>query len=270
MTPPVVVGVDNGGTWIRMIGLDAKRRKVWSLKKPSPTIPNLPTFLKKHLHRFHGSLQGLAVGSRAIWAQGKRKSLKRALYGIANHVEVMSDVEAAWVAAFKTRGILVISGTGSIAYGRTSDGQFARAGGLGPQKGDEGSGYWIGKEWGKRQGVKRERIQNVRQIASLAPLVIRKAKNRHPIAQDIIKEAEAHLADLVRDVAGKLRWKKRVPLSVSGSVLGNEWFRRGFLHQVKEKRIPFQFRPRALDVAHSLAISELAAGIFCLSIPQCR
>ncbi len=42
-------------------------------------------------------------------------------------------------------GIVVVSGTGSIAYGRNADGEASRAGGWGYVLGDEGSGYWIGR-----------------------------------------------------------------------------------------------------------------------------
>ena len=42
-------------------------------------------------------------------------------------------------------GIVIISGTGSIAYGRNAAGEAARAGGWGYVLGDEGSGYWIGR-----------------------------------------------------------------------------------------------------------------------------
>jgi N-acetylglucosamine kinase-like BadF-type ATPase len=42
-------------------------------------------------------------------------------------------------------GVVVIAGTGSIAYGRNSQGEAARAGGWGYVLGDEGSGYWIGR-----------------------------------------------------------------------------------------------------------------------------
>jgi N-acetylglucosamine kinase-like BadF-type ATPase len=42
-------------------------------------------------------------------------------------------------------GVVIISGTGSIAYGRNGAGQAARAGGWGYVLGDEGSGYWIGR-----------------------------------------------------------------------------------------------------------------------------
>jgi N-acetylglucosamine kinase-like BadF-type ATPase len=42
-------------------------------------------------------------------------------------------------------GIVVISGTGSICYGRNARGEAARSGGWGYVLGDEGSGYWIGR-----------------------------------------------------------------------------------------------------------------------------
>src|SRR5215212_6928630 len=42
-------------------------------------------------------------------------------------------------------GVVVISGTGSISYGRNAKGEAARSGGWGYVLGDEGSGYWIGR-----------------------------------------------------------------------------------------------------------------------------
>src|SRR5512132_1721584 len=42
-------------------------------------------------------------------------------------------------------GVVVISGTGSISYGRNAQGEAARSGGWGYVLGDEGSGYWIGR-----------------------------------------------------------------------------------------------------------------------------
>jgi N-acetylglucosamine kinase-like BadF-type ATPase len=42
-------------------------------------------------------------------------------------------------------GVVIISGTGSISYGRNADGVAARSGGWGYVLGDEGSGYWIGR-----------------------------------------------------------------------------------------------------------------------------
>jgi N-acetylglucosamine kinase len=42
-------------------------------------------------------------------------------------------------------GIVIVSGTGSIAYGRSGNSEASRAGGWGYVLGDEGSGYWIGR-----------------------------------------------------------------------------------------------------------------------------
>ena len=43
-------------------------------------------------------------------------------------------------------GIVVIAGTGSVAFGRNTNGGEARAGGWGPKIGDEGSGYAIARD----------------------------------------------------------------------------------------------------------------------------
>src|SRR3954468_19065669 len=47
--------------------------------------------------------------------------------------------------AARQPGVVVIAGTGSIAYGRNERNEAARAGGWGYVLGDEGSGYWIGR-----------------------------------------------------------------------------------------------------------------------------
>src|SRR5438874_5361946 len=43
-------------------------------------------------------------------------------------------------------GVLLIAGTGSIVIGRDQDRAMFRVGGWGPYFGDEGSGFWIGRE----------------------------------------------------------------------------------------------------------------------------
>ncbi len=58
---------------------------------------------------------------------------------------VVNDALVALVAgAGDAPGIVIICGTGSIAYGRSARGVAARSGGWGYLLGDEGSGYWIG------------------------------------------------------------------------------------------------------------------------------
>ncbi len=65
---------------------------------------------------------------------------------VGGEVQVATDVAIALEAAFPDdAGCIVISGTGSIAYGRNERSQVVRAGGWGPAISDEGSGEWIGR-----------------------------------------------------------------------------------------------------------------------------
>ena len=58
---------------------------------------------------------------------------------------VLNDVDAAHVGAFAGgAGILILSGTGSMAWARDNAGRSYRVGGWGETIGDEGSGHWIG------------------------------------------------------------------------------------------------------------------------------
>jgi N-acetylglucosamine kinase-like BadF-type ATPase len=61
-------------------------------------------------------------------------------------IDVVGDMQIALQAAFdRGPGIIVIAGTGSIAYGRSAQGRTLRAGGWGFAIGDEGSAHWIGR-----------------------------------------------------------------------------------------------------------------------------
>jgi N-acetylglucosamine kinase-like BadF-type ATPase len=62
-------------------------------------------------------------------------------------IDVVGDMQIALEAAFDAGpGVIVIAGTGSIAYGRDRQGKTLRAGGWGFAIGDEGSAHWIGRE----------------------------------------------------------------------------------------------------------------------------
>jgi glucosamine kinase len=61
-------------------------------------------------------------------------------------VDVKADTEISLEAAFSSGpGVIVIAGTGSIAYGRNTHEKTARAGGWGFAISDEGSAHWIGR-----------------------------------------------------------------------------------------------------------------------------
>jgi len=65
---------------------------------------------------------------------------------IPGEIEVVGDMHIALTAAFgEGPGVIVVAGTGSIAYGRDGPGRTARAGGWGFVVSDEGSAHWIGR-----------------------------------------------------------------------------------------------------------------------------
>lgn len=61
-------------------------------------------------------------------------------------VTVVHDSRLLLAAGGAPTGVAVIAGTGSAAWGRNAGGGEARAGGWGYLLGDEGSGYWLGRE----------------------------------------------------------------------------------------------------------------------------
>jgi len=61
-------------------------------------------------------------------------------------ITVVHDSRLLLAAGRAGTGVAVIAGTGSAAWGRNADGGEARAGGWGYLLGDEGSGYWLGRE----------------------------------------------------------------------------------------------------------------------------
>lgn len=87
---------------------------------------------------------GIAGVDRPDDAEVVRNIMKR--IGYQARVLVVNDALVALEAgAPGAPGVVIISGTGSISYGRNAAGEGARSGGWGYVLGDEGSGYWIGR-----------------------------------------------------------------------------------------------------------------------------
>ncbi|SKB34325.1 BadF-type ATPase [Arthrobacter sp. 31Cvi3.1E] len=61
-------------------------------------------------------------------------------------ITVVHDSRLLLAAGGAGTGVAVIAGTGSAAWGKNDAGEEARAGGWGYLLGDEGSGYWLGRE----------------------------------------------------------------------------------------------------------------------------
>jgi len=175
---------------------------------------------------------------------------------------VLSDVEAAWLAAYghqsKGQGVLLISGTGSIAYGRDAQGHVARAGGLGPEKGDEGSAYWIGTQWeALSHSISRKKQLSVRDVAAKASGVARLAQRKNKKAIQVIQEAQQHLVALAEELTGALKWKAAIPVAFSGSVATHPYFQRGLVKKLQASRRKFQIVPLHTDPATAAIQSAL-------------
>ena len=91
---------------------------------------------------FEASVMGVAGTERQSGIKALEERLTEFDYG---RLRIVSDAVVALAGATGCRpGVVVISGTGSIAFGLNEDGETARAGGWGWRLGDEGSGYDIG------------------------------------------------------------------------------------------------------------------------------
>src|SRR5882724_5347099 len=242
----IVVGVDAGGTWVRVRAL-ADARPVASVAQPASAVPELATFLH-NLWRRRGwtraRVDALVVASRGVWLPRERRALRRRLAGLARHVSVIADVEAAWHATLGAeRGVLVLAGTGSIALGRDARGRWVRAGGLGPLLGDEGSAFWIGREWLRATADER-------------------ARRGYRVAGRIVSAAQAHLAAQAAAVARALRLPPPVVVGGAGSVMGDRWFAAGVRSALARAGVRAHWRESGgapVEAAARLA-SALAAG----------
>ncbi len=160
------------------------------------------------------------------------------------NIEVVSDAEIALEAAFgASPGVVVIAGTGSIAYGRDAAGRIVRAGGWGFAISDEGSGHWIGRhaisavvnagDQGRETALAAMILQAwkittldelVQQANStpppdfprLFPVVLRAADEGDAIARDLLAEAGAKLANLAAIVIRRLASQTSVAAPAAG------------------------------------------------------
>lgn len=131
-------------------------------------------------------------------------------------------------------GVVIISGTGSVAFGRNPDGQETRAGGWGPILGDEGSGFWIAREGlsaivrahdGRGFATTMTNLlcleygmcepddlpqfvyaatTHVDDIARYGKLVIEAAQDGDDVAREILNRGGSELAECVVAIARKL------------------------------------------------------------------
>ena len=157
----IVVGVDGGGSKTRVLVGTAEGEVLATAEGPKSAVTpgqaaHSADVIAELVTRALGEIsQPGAVIPRVLYcgvAGTGREEERRALHTaldekeLAEEVIIDSDGLIAMYDAFDDRaGILLVVGTGSIAYGRSPAGELVRCGGWGPVFGDEGSGGWIGR-----------------------------------------------------------------------------------------------------------------------------
>jgi N-acetylglucosamine kinase-like BadF-type ATPase len=152
-----VLGIDVGGTKTICLLADEDGQIVASAREEGANLQGAGELaLEKVLHTvMENTIAGRDIKPSAIClgiAGVDRSADEAVVYGIMKRIGygarilVVNDALIALQAGVGDEpGIVIVSGTGSIAYGRNARGDASRAGGWGYVLGDEGSGYWIGR-----------------------------------------------------------------------------------------------------------------------------
>lgn len=175
------------------------------------------------------TVSGVYLGITGVLTDGSIERLLKEKFGAP--VTVVSDIELAYRANFSEgEGILLYAGTGSVAYAIDKSAGIHKIGGWGYLLGDEGAGYWIGREAIRHTLLVLETQQEIKAdslaqltlknldatdwnsikefvyskerstIAALSRTVDIAANNGDVVANLILKTAAEHLVDLVHRV----------------------------------------------------------------------
>ena len=196
---------------------------------------------------------------------------------------VVSDIELAYRANFvQGNGILLYAGTGSVAYAIDEKGEIHQIGGWGYLLGDEGAGYWIGRE-AIRQALHLIESKEIASPGSLVDLILKEinandwnsvksfvySNDRSAIAAlskvvdqavlkgdksaiEILNRAAGHLADLV-ERADRNLLRKSLPIKFTGGISGSV-----SLYRELEKFLKVRVSISTVDIA--LRAAELAGS----------
>lgn len=252
--PGVVIGLDIGGTKTRGVRFE-NGRAVADESVGSSNVQNVSRDeAARHLAELFAKIGGGTIAQVYAGAGGIDTDEDAAALAalIAPHVPgakitVVHDSRLLLAAGGASTGVAVIAGTGSAAWGKNDKGEEARAGGWGYLLGDEGSGYWLGREAVRHslrrmnQGLEPDELTTAllqscslddpnklialfhspesgrRYWAQRARLVVEAADAGHAPSQALVEQAGRDLAGLAAQALRKLGIKGPVIL---GSGLG--------------------------------------------------
>ncbi|MEM1222945.1 MAG: BadF/BadG/BcrA/BcrD ATPase family protein [Verrucomicrobiota bacterium] len=232
----LILGIDGGGTQTRSVITDISGN-ILGHGQSGASNPNTTTLesLSQHLSEsIHSALRhagakisdiksaclGVAGSSHPEARKKVLKALEAVVFSERIQFEIFTDAEAALYGAhLGGHGIVVISGTGSVCFGRDFGGQLHRSGGHGPQENDGGSAAWI------HQKLIKEKVELSKHLGAetkatsvICPLVFESAENSKTEALQLINAAACELVKLVKDV-DQLCGLEHAPLSLIGGTL---------------------------------------------------
>ncbi len=307
-TELVVVGIDGGGTSTRVHVADETGKVLAKLEGEGTAVRHghegeiaerLGGMVKEALLEAdmgHLLPRALVVGVAGAGRAVTHDALQHALDGLelADTVVVQTDAEVALADAFGDGpGILLIAGTGSVAWGRSPAGTMQRCGGYGFLLGDEGSGAWLGRRalqviLAAHDGREPQTaitggvltmldIDDVSQLvpwaseatpamfATLAPAVLAAAESGDLRANTITTTAVEELALHVRALARQLFADERaaVPVALHGGLMGRgSPLRKRLEHRLKSLVPGAQVRTTAVDGARgAVALALRTIGL---------
>ena len=244
-----VLGIDAGGTKTVCLLADGAGTIIAEARGPGANLHAAGELaVEKVLHEVMESAIGdrqitpaaVCLGIAGVDRDDEARTVRAIMrrLGHKSHAVVVNDALIALVAgAGDAPGVVIIAGTGSIAYGRNREGEAARAGGWGHMIGDEGSGYWIGREalaavmraadergpetrltadilahFGISDVSRLPRIVYDREqprtaVAALGPLVQRVSELGDAVATRILERAVAELVLAARSVTTRLEMR---------------------------------------------------------------
>lgn len=270
-----LVGIDAGGSKTRVIVMQADNRKI--LGEAYGTGANFQQLGAAGSAKVIAETCKLALDPVLLWEDREKVDIKigAGVAGCGREEEKLAlrrelsqlmvfdeliiedDGKTALLSAWKGKaGIVLIVGTGSIAYALDNNGVFYRAGGWGPVLGDAGSGCWLGlRSIGQalkradRQGKEdklnflldnlnddvnnRDQLisfiyQNGsiprKELASLAPMILDQAEKEDPFFLEIVEAGANELAAEVIGLTMKLAVEDR-RIALAGGLTNNCFYK---------------------------------------------
>ncbi|MBL1134059.1 MAG: hypothetical protein D8M56_01985 [Chloroflexi bacterium] len=257
-----VMGIDGGGSNLRVVVATPDLQVVGESHAGTvnPSVIGRETaagLIRQHMwaaitnaHLQPADIRAVCIGVAGASADHSADWLCEVVGPITPNAKIRpsADQEIALVGAHgKREGILILAGTGSVAYGVNPAGQAAAVGGWGYLLGDEGSGYWLGmsalraiSQASERRAAKTTLTESVlhelnlekprdlirwlyaqprnAEIAQLAPLIIQQADAGDAVANCLVGEAIQHLAGHVTALRDILNFPD-APIAFAGGLL---------------------------------------------------